>query len=84
MRRTPATGEVHASGNIVSHYVVLPCNMESFNMEVIYSRESKQPPQEVHHFVAFLCPFTQYGNSNCVITIYKNSFIVSSVTPSGI
>ena len=64
-------------------YVVIPCNMDSFNTKVKYVREPKQPPQEIHHCGACGCSLIQHGNSNCVIAIYKTSFDAPGVTPTG-
>ena len=37
--------------------------MESFNTEIIYSREPKQPPQEMHHRGAFGCALIQHATT---------------------
>ena len=49
--------------NIVNQNTVIPCKMENFNTEIVYSREPKQPPQEMHHRGAFGCAFIQHATA---------------------
>ena len=82
MGKTSALERLMQASNIVSQNFVLRYNIESFNIEIIYSREPKQPPKEMHHCGTFGCAFIQHGNSTCVITINKNAFVAPGVTPS--